>query len=261
VKITVLGSGTSQGVPIIGCSCPTCISTNPKDKRLRVSVHIQTASSQNGKPVYLLIDTSPDFRQQMLVNGLSNIDAIIYTHAHVDHIMGLDDIRQINQLHWKTVDVFSNEKTLNKIRATFSYIFDPNTYKGGGIPNITLHTITLDKFTFNGIEIIPIEYFHGPTRVFGYRIGGFAYLTDCSMIPEKEFPKLENLEVMIIDALRYRKHETHFSIDEAVEVAQRLNPKMTYFTHMTHDVLHDEANEQLPENIELSYDGLTFEIP
>ncbi len=261
MKITVLGSGTSQGVPIIGCSCPTCVSTNPKDKRLRVSVYIETTSPENKKPVFLLIDTSPDFRQQMLVNNFSKVDAIIYTHAHVDHIMGLDDIRQINQLNWKAVDVFGNEDTLNKIKATFSYIFDPNTYKGGGIPNITLHAITLDKFSYKGINIIPIEYYHGPTRVFGYRIGGFAYLTDCNMIPENEFEKLRNLDVMIIDALRYRKHETHFSIDESVEIAQKLKPKMTYFTHMTHDVLHDEANEQLPENIELAYDGLIIEIP
>lgn len=254
MKITVLGSGTSQGIPIVGCECKTCTSDNPKDKRLRVSVYIETERQK------ILIDTSSDFRQQMLLNNVTDIDTVLYTHAHIDHISGLDDIRQINQLHRKYVDVYGNEETIQNIKQTFRYIFNNDTYKGGGIPRIKTHVIANDKFLVKGVEIIPIEYFHGPAIVFGYRIENFAYLTDCSKIPPKEFPKLENLEVLIIDALRYKPHPTHLSINEAIEISQKLNPQMTYFTHITHDVLHDEANSMLPESIQLSYDGLVIEI-
>lgn len=255
MRIVVLGSGTSQGVPIIGCKCKTCLSDNPKDKRLRVSVHITTDTG-----LKLLIDTSPDFRQQMLTNKITEIDAVLYTHSHIDHIMGLDDIRQINQLHRKKVDVFGNQDTLNYIKKSFSYIFDPNTYKGGGIPNINMNVLGLEPFKIKNDLIIPIEYNHGPSIVWGYRIGDFAYLTDCSSISEKEFSKMENLKVLIIDALRYRPHPTHLSIDEAVEISKRINAGKTYFTHITHDVLHDEANSMLPDNIEIGYDGLFINI-
>ena len=260
MKVIVLGSGTSQGIPIIGCNCRVCQSKNPKDKRLRVSVYIETDYLVNGRAYKILIDTSPDFRQQMLVNNLNDIDAILYTHHHIDHIMGLDDIRQINQLHHKAVDVYGNKDTITILKKAFSYIFDENTYKGGGIPEINIHIILCEKFFIGDVEIIPIKYFHGPTIVWGYRIGDFAYLTDCSKIPEEEFPKLEGLEYLIIDALRYRHHLTHYSIDEAVEVSKRVGAKQTYFTHMTHDVLHDEANAKLPANIQLSYDGLSFNL-
>jgi phosphoribosyl 1,2-cyclic phosphate phosphodiesterase len=255
MRVVVLGSGTSQGVPIIGCKCKTCLSDNQKDKRLRVSVHITT---DNG--LKLLIDTSPDFRQQMLVNKITDIDAILYTHSHIDHIMGLDDIRQINQLHRKKVDVYGNQDTVNYIKKSFSYIFDPNTYKGGGIPEINMNVIELEPFKVKDETIIPIEYLHGPTIVWGFRIGDFAYLTDCSSIPEKEFSKMENLKVLIIDALRYRPHPTHLSIDEAVKISQRINADKTYFTHITHDVLHDEANAKLHDRIEIGYDGLIINI-
>lgn len=257
--VTILGSGTSQGIPIVGCTCPGCSSTNPKDKRLRVSAYIETDTSINGKPLRLLIDTSPDFRQQMLCNKITDIDAILYTHHHVDHVMGLDDIRQINQLHNKTVDIYGGSDTLNKLKRTFSYIFDPNTYRGGGIPDVTLNEITLEPFNIHGQQIIPLEYYHGPNLIFGYRIGDFAYMTDCSNIPEHEFAKLKGLNVLVLDALRYRKHPTHFSIDEAVEAAQKIAAKQTYFTHMTHDVVHDEVTAKLPKGIELAYDGLQFE--
>jgi phosphoribosyl 1,2-cyclic phosphate phosphodiesterase len=261
MKVIILGSGTSQGIPIIGCSCRTCLSSNPKDKRLRVSVYIDTGVKRaDGGTLKILIDTSPDFRQQMLVNKLNDIDAILYTHHHIDHIMGLDDIRQINQLHHKSVDVYGNEDTIEYLKKSFSYIFDENTYKGGGIPDIKTHIIELKNFNIDGIKVIPIKYFHGPTEVWGFRIGDFAYLTDCNMIPVEEYSKLKDLKLLVIDALRYRPHSTHFSIDEAVEVSKRINAMKTYFTHMTHDVLHDEANAKLPENIRLAYDGLTVEV-
>lgn len=261
MKIIVLGSGTSQGIPIIGCKCSTCTSSNPKDKRLRVSVYVEIKTPEKDTPLKLLIDTSPDFRQQMLTNHLYDIDAILYTHHHIDHIMGLDDIRQINQLHHKTVDVYGNNDTINHIKRAFSYIFDEGTYKGGGIPDIDTHVISLDTFNIQGVKVVPLKYYHGPTVVYGYRINGFAYMTDCSRIPEEVFPKLDGLDVLIIDALRYRPHPTHFSIDEAVAVAKRVKPKQTYFTHMTHDLLHDEVNAKLPKEIQLAYDGLTITIP
>lgn len=259
MKVTVLGSGTSQGIPIIGCTCEACTSPNPKDKRLRVSVFIETDIKIGEKPLRILIDTSPDFRQQMLTNNVDDIDAILYTHHHVDHIMGLDDIRQINQLHNKPVDIYGNKATLDRIKQSFSYIFDTNTYKGGGVPNVNMHEITLEKFAVWGLQVYPIEYNHGPAMIYGYRINNFAYMTDCSSIPENEFKKLENLEVLILDALRYKKHPKHFSIDEAVEAAKKIGAKHTYFTHMTHDVVHDEVNAKLPKGIELAYDGLKFE--
>ncbi len=254
MKITVLGSGTSQGVPIIGCKCPTCISNNPKDKRLRVSVFLEVDGLK------LLIDTSPDFRQQMLSNNIYDIDVVLYTHHHVDHIMGLDDIRQINQLHKKSVDIYGNEATINYIKKTFSYVFDADTYKGGGIPNIQTHILKYEPFKISRVEIIPIEYDHGPSKVWGYLINDFAYMTDCSSIPEKEFEKLAGVKVLILDGLRYRPHPTHFSFTQAIVAAQKIKAEKTYFTHITHDILHDEDNAKLPEGIELSYDGLVIEL-
>jgi phosphoribosyl 1,2-cyclic phosphate phosphodiesterase len=260
MKVTVLGSGTSQGIPIIGCTCPACTSANPKDNRLRVSVYIETDTGLNGKPLRILIDTSPDFRQQMLRYGITDIDAVLYTHHHVDHILGLDDIRPVNQIHHKYVDIYANHETMARIKQTFSYIFSENTYKGGGIPLINAHEITVNKFNIHGMEIIPIEYNHGPQMIFGSRRGNFAYMTDCNGIPETEFEKLKNLDALILDALRYKPHPKHFSIDEAVDAAKKIGAKKTYFTHMTHDVVHDEANAKLPEGIEFAYDGLIFEI-
>jgi phosphoribosyl 1,2-cyclic phosphate phosphodiesterase len=257
MKITVLGSGTSQGIPIVGCKCSACASLDPRDKRLRVSVFIETDVTINNKPLQILIDTSPDFRQQMLKYNVTDVDAVLYTHFH---IMGLDDIRQINQLHRKSVDLYANAETADRIKQTFSYIFDENTYKGGGIPQVNLKTIDINSFEISAQKVIPLEYKHGPTTVFGYRLGKFAYMTDCNFIPENEFEKLHGLDILILDALRYRKHETHFSIDEAVEAAKRIGAGKTYFTHMTHDIVHAEASAKLPEGIEFAYDGLILEI-
>lgn len=260
MKAVILGSGTSQGIPIVGCKCTACTSNDPRDNRLRVSVFIESDQKINGKPLRILIDTSPDFRQQMLKYNITDIDAILYTHYHVDHIMGLDDIRQINQLQRKEVDIYANGETSERIRQTFSYIFDENTYKGGGIPRVRINEISEDKFSISGLEVTPLIYHHGPTMVYGFRLGDLAYMTDCNYIPEGEFEKLKGLKVLVLDALRYKPHPTHFSIEEAVEAAKKIGAKRTYFTHMTHDIVHEETNAKLTAGIELAYDGLEFEV-
>ncbi|MCE1164812.1 MAG: MBL fold metallo-hydrolase [Bacteroidetes bacterium] len=254
MKITVLGSGTSQGVPIIGCTCKTCLSGNPKDKRLRASVHVDV----NGTGI--LIDTSIDFRQQMLRAGITDLDAILFTHHHVDHIFGLDDLRQINQRHRKFVDVFGNKHTLDEIKVTFRYALDEELIRYWAVPLMTFNYLDNKEFEFRGIKIIPIEVFHGRIKIFGYRIGNFAYITDASMIPEPEMKKLEGLDTLILNSLRKAPHPTHFNVEQATEIALRVKAKRVYFTHITHDLNHDETNTELPEGLQLAYDGLEINI-
>ena len=259
MKVKILGTGTSQGIPVIGCTCRTCTSTNPKDKRLRTSAYIEVDGLK------LLIDTSVDFRQQMLDNNIIDLDAVLYTHHHVDHILGLDDLRQINQRYDKFIDIYGNKLTIDEIKVTFRYAFDQNPdieklVIHQAVPLINAHYIKNEKFTIKGVEIIPVEVMHGNLPIFGYRVGGFAYITDASEIPEEEQKKLHGLDVLIINALRERPHPSHLNIKQATELAQKLKAKETYFTHMTHDILHDEVNGALPENIGLGYDGMTFNI-
>lgn len=254
MRIKVLGSGTSQGVPVIGCNCGTCKSENKKDKRLRASVYIET------KDTKFLIDTSIDFRRQMLENNISDIDAVLFTHHHADHIFGMDDLRQINQRLDKYVDVFGSKGTLDEISVTFRYIFDEELIMHKCVPLINLNVIENKKFFYQGIKIIPIEVFHGRIKIFGYRISNFAYITDCSKIPEEEYDKLKNLDLLIINALRRRPHPTHFNLEQAVDMAKLFRPRQTYLTHITHDMKHDEINSSLPDNIQLAHDGLEIII-
>jgi phosphoribosyl 1,2-cyclic phosphate phosphodiesterase len=254
MNITILGSGTSQGVPIIGCSCSTCQSSNEKNKRLRASAFIET------KGVKILIDTSIDFRQQILRAGITDIDAVLFTHHHVDHIFGMDDLRQINQRLNKFIDIFGNETTMNEISITFRYAFDEELIKYKCVPLININRIKNEPFTFKGIEIIPIEVFHGRIKIFGYRIGKFAYITDCSYIPESEYYKFENLDALVLNSLRRAPHPTHFNLEQAVEKAELFKAKETFFTHITHDLEHEQVNSELPDNIKLSYDGLKINI-
>lgn len=250
MRIKVLGSGTSQGVPVIGCNCGTCKSENAKDKRLRASVFIETGDTK------FLIDTSIDFRQQMLENNITDIDAVLFTHHHADHIFGMDDLRQINQRLDKYIDVFGSKDTLDEISVTFRYIFDEELIMHKCVPLINLNIIENKKFHYKGTDIIPIEVFHGRIKIFGYRIGNFAYITDCSKIPEKEYYKFKNLDLLIINALRRRPHPTHFNLEQAVDMAKLFRPGQTYLTHITHDMKHDEINSSLPYNIQLAHDGL-----
>ncbi|MBI5403823.1 MAG: MBL fold metallo-hydrolase [Ignavibacteriae bacterium] len=254
MKIILVGSGTSQGVPNIGCKCETCLSDNPKDKRLRASAYVETGGLK------ILIDTSIDFRQQMLRANISDLDAVLFTHHHVDHILGMDDLRQINQRHRKYIDIYGNKLTLDEIKISFRYALDEELKSYWAVPLVNFHYTENKAFKIRGIEVLPVEVYHGKIKIYGYRIGNLAYITDASKIPDREMEKLEGLDVLILNALRRAPHPTHFNLEQATEIALRLKARKTYFTHITHDMMHDKINSELPENIELGYDGLTIEI-
>ena len=250
--IKFLGTGTSHGIPVVGCNCKTCTSNNPKNKRMRSSIFIQEKNND------MLIDTSPELRLQMLANDITNIDLVLFTHAHADHIMGFDDLRVINWLKGESVPCYGNKDTMNKIRNIFDYIFDP-LQVGGGIPQVTLNTIK-SEFEYNNLLITPLEVKHGKLDVLGFKIKNMAYITDCSFIPENTFKKLKNIDLLIIDALRFEEHPTHMNLKEAIEVVKKINPKKAYFTHISHEMEHKETNKKLPENMELAYDGLILKV-
>lgn len=253
MKITFLGTGTSQGVPVIACECEVCTSNNSKDQRLRSSVMIET----EGKT--FVIDAGPDFRTQMLRAKVKHLDAVILTHAHKDHIAGLDDVRAFNFIQKKAIDVYSREDVQTAIKNEFSYAFA--VYKYPGVPEINLKTVENKEFEINQIKIIPIEVKHMELKIFGYRIGNFTYITDCNYISDEEFEKIKGTEILVINALRRKKHVSHFTLDEAIDVIKKIQPKKAYLTHISHMMgLHEEVENELPSNIHLAYDGLTIEL-
>ncbi|MFH1052297.1 MAG: MBL fold metallo-hydrolase [bacterium] len=252
-RVTFFGTGTSSGIPTIGCPCDVCNSTDERDKRLRSSILIQSETTT------ILIDTSPDLRQQMLKHNITKVDAILYTHHHFDHIGGFDDIRAFNYTSRKPVPIYLMQKTLDSIKRTFFYAFEELEQLGGGIPVVNVNIIDeVNKITIGDIEIIPIPLLHGKMNVLGFRVDDFAYCTDTNYIPENSLTLLNNLDILVLDALRYTKHETHFSLNEAIETAQKINAKTTYFTHMAHEIKHSECEQKLPQNIRLAYDGLVL---
>lgn len=254
MKIVILGTGTSQGVPVIGCKCETCRSSDRKDKRLRTSAYIETSDKK------ILIDTSVDFRQQMITNRIDDIDAVLYTHHHVDHIFGLDDLRQYTQRHRKWIDLYSNRLTNTELKITFRYVLDEELIRHNSVPLVNFLEIGNRPFMIGNTEIIPVAVSHGRIEIFGYRIGDFAYITDASAISGAELKKLKGLKVLVLNALRIRPHPTHFNLQQAVETAMQLKPEMTYFTHITHDMMHGKINATLPKGIELAYDNLEINI-
>lgn len=251
MKVTFLGTGTSHGVPMIGCTCEVCTSTNSKDNRLRSSVLIET----EGKTI--IIDTGPDFRQQMLKAKVKHLDAILYTHEHKDHIAGLDDTRAFSEMY--PLSVYAVKRVQDAIRGAFSYIFQGLTYPG--IPKVEMHEIRENPFFVDTIPVIPINVLHYKLPVLGFRIHSFCYITDCNHIPDDEFEKLKGLDVLVLNALRIEPHISHYSLEEAISMAVKIGAKQTYFTHISHQLgLHDEVEKGLPRNIHLSYDGLALEL-
>jgi phosphoribosyl 1,2-cyclic phosphate phosphodiesterase len=263
LKVTVLGSGTSHGVPMIGCECPVCRSTDPRDTRSRPSILIELSgdagsareSAVAGAVRSILVDTSTDLRAQALTHHIRRVDAILFTHSHADHIFGLDDIRRFNVLQQASVPVLADFRTLDDLRRAFAYIFKPLAGPGGGIPQLTPFRIG-GPFSIGGVEIVPVPVRHGHRLILGFRIGTFAYLTDCNAIPDESWPLLDGVQTVILDALRHKPHPTHFSVSEALAVVERLNPRHTYFTHICHDLAHAATCAALPSGVELAYDGL-----
>lgn len=253
LHLEFLGTGTSQGVPVVACDCAVCQSSDSKDKRLRSALFIEA----NGHKI--IIDAGPDFRQQMLRIGLKKLDAIFITHEHTDHIFGLDDIRAYNWVQKHPTDIFAEKRVQETIKRVFDYVFEENKYPG--IPQMNLHLIENKPFRFNSIEVIPIRGFHHKLPVLGFRIGNMAYLTDINRITEEEKEKLANLEILIVNALRLEKHISHFNLEEALELIDEVKPKQAYLTHISHLMgLHHEINKLLPANVFLAYDGLQLDL-
>ncbi len=251
--VEVLGSGTSMGVPVVGCDCAVCRSGDPRDKRLRTSVLVRI------RGVHLLIDTSVDFRQQALRSGIKHLDAVLYTHHHVDHILGMDDLRSLNFFTGRDIPIYATRYTLENIRRVFAYVFESETVVSD-IPRVIPREITHRSFRVAGVTVQPVPVLHGDLPILGFRIGKFAYCTDVSHIPEESMALLEGLEVLLLGALRRKPHPTHFSLSQAVDAARRVKARSTYLIHMSHDLGHAQTEAQLPENIRLAYDGLTLTI-
>ncbi len=255
LTIIVLGSGTSTGIPVVGCRCAVCLSQHPRNQRTRSSILL----SYTGRN--LLIDTSTDLRQQALREDIRHIDAVFYTHCHADHVHGIDDLRGFNIRDKEAIPLHATPDTVNRLRRNFGYIFD-QTEPSGYIPRLTLHPITSATRIF-GLEMIPIPLLHGDQPSCGYRCGPVAYLTDCNAIPESSMALLDNLQLLILDGLRFREHPTHFNISQAVTVAESIGARQTLLTHLSHDVDHPRHDPELPDGINFAYDGqrFDFEVP
>ena len=251
-RLTFLGTGTSQGVPMIGCGCDVCCSTDPHDKRLRSSVLVEHEG------LTILVDAGPDFRQQMLRAGVSHVDAILLTHNHKDHTGGLDDIRAFNYLEKKASQIYCEKYVEGSLRMEYSYAFEEIKYPGA--PEWNVHIIDEKPFSINGVEIIPIRGMHYKLPVLGFRFGNIAYCTDMNHIPEEEFEKLKGLEHFVINTVRFGKHISHFSLEEAVAVARKVGARHSWLTHLSHQLpCYRELAAELPEGILPAYDGLTIE--
>jgi len=253
-RVTFLGTGTSAGVPVLGCDCGTCRSTDPRDRRWRPSIYLEL-----GDGTRVLVDTTPDFRTQALAFGVTGVDVILFTHYHADHIMGLDDIRPFNFRQRGAIPCMGDASTLAALRRVYAYVWDPSVPQGGGLPRLRLFEVT-GPFSIGSTEVVPVPLVHGTHPILGYRMGRFAYLTDCSEIPDASWPLLEGLDVVVLDALRHRPHPTHFTLTEALAAAARIGAGRTFFTHMCHDLPHAGTCATLPEGVTLAHDGLVVTV-
>lgn len=256
MRLTILGCGTSTGVPLIHCKCPVCQSKNPKNKRLRTSAWIQT----HGKN--FLIDTSTDLRQQALRAKIPRIDAVLFTHPHADHVHGIDELRSFNFIQKSQIPVYGNDWTCQELKVKFPYIFNPGPRIGGGVPDLLLHTLDAqaNELEILGEKIIPLSLLHGSKECIGYRIDSVAYITDCSYIPPMTKQRLKSLSVLVLDCLRNEPHETHFTLDQALKTIEELNPKKTFLTHLGHDFDYAKGRKMLPKGVSFAYDGLTINV-
>jgi phosphoribosyl 1,2-cyclic phosphate phosphodiesterase len=253
MKITFLGTGTSQGIPLIGCQCEVCQSADARDKRTRTSVLVQ----EGGKT--LVVDTGPDFRQQLLREKVLRLDAVLLTHEHKDHLAGLDEVRAFNYLQQMVMPVYATERVQKAIRREYAYIFEEPSYPG--IPKIDLHTIDREKFSVEGIPVIPIEVMHHLLPVLGFRFDKFTYITDANYISEEEKEKIKGSEVLVLNALRHEKHISHFTLAQALELIEELKPKQAFLTHISHQLgKHEDVEKELPSHVHLAFDGLQLEL-
>lgn len=251
--VTFLGTGTSQGVPVIACKCKVCQSLDYRDKRLRSSIHIEIDNTS------IVIDTGPDFRQQILRENIEELDAILYTHEHKDHTAGMDDIRSFNFIHKKDIPIYARESVVNQLKREYSYVFEKVKYPG--VPQVQVNLLRGNPFMIDTIEVTPIETLHYKLLVYGFRIKNFAYITDTNYINEEEKLKLKNLDVLVLNALQKEKHISHYNLDEAITLSNELQPKTTYFTHLSHKMgKHGDIQPSLPANMHLSYDGLKLTL-
>ncbi|HOZ83401.1 MAG TPA: MBL fold metallo-hydrolase [Bacteroidia bacterium] len=253
MKITFLGTGTSQGVPVIACNCNVCQSTDLRDKRLRTSIHIQHKNSS------FVIDSGPDFRQQMLRAQIKNLTALIFTHEHKDHVAGMDDIRAFNYVLQKKIDIYATLRVQEALVREFPYVF--HDFKYPGVPEVNMITIDEHPFNIEGLEFIPIEVLHYKLPVNAYRVGDFTYITDANFISEKEKEKIKGSRIVVINALRREKHVSHFNLEEALELIKELKPEKAYLTHISHQLgKHSDVEKELPPNVFLAYDGFEIEM-
>lgn len=258
MRVTLLGTGTSTGVPVIGCPCRVCRSPDPHDRRTRCACLIEVNGLQ------LVVDTGPDFRQQALREGIDRVDAVLYTHHHFDHVAGLDDLRPFLFRNPTPIPCYAHPASAAVLRRMYGYIFADGSYPG--VPDLALHEVTA-PFDIRGryepersAHVVPVDLFHGDLPIYGYRIGAFAYLTDTNRIPEESYRLLHGVDVLVLDALRHEPHRTHYTIEQAVAVSRRIGARTTYFIHMTHNILHAEEEARLPDGIHLGYDGLSFAV-